>query len=395
MATAEPVYLDAAATTPLGPAAHQAMLPWLTEQFGNASSAHATGRRARRAIEDAREQVAQLLDAMPDEVIFTSGATEANNLAILGMLGPASTPTLTAASGPTPAHILASPIEHSCVSEPLARLASLGHTVEFLSVGSDGVVQLDDLPARLRPNTRLLCLMLVNHETGAIQPVAGAARLAMQSAAGVRLHCDAAQAVGKLPISFRMLGASTLSASAHKFHGPPGVGLLLARSDVPLAPLLHGGHQERGRRPGTEPVALVVGLAAALAAAERDRAAHTAHVTALRQRFLDVLMTRAEPVIVNGPTTGGLPHVLNVSFPGCVAGVLLMKLDLAGVACSTGSACSSGSLLPSPVLRAMGLDEARLTSAMRFSFHAGLTLAQVEDAAQRVAAAVRQMRALA
>jgi cysteine desulfurase len=381
MPGSELVYLDAAATTPLSPAAREAMLPWLTEQFGNASSAHRAGRRARQAIEDARELVARLLDASPEEVIFTSGATEANNLAIRAAL---------AAAGP-PAHILASPIEHACIIEPLAQLARAGHRVEWLPVGADGVVQLTDLPARLRPDTRLLCLMLVNHETGAIQPVAEAARLA----AGVRLHCDAAQAVGKLPVSFRRLGVATLSASAHKFHGPPGVGLLLARADMPLEPLLHGGHQERGRRPGTEPVALIVGLAAALAAAERHREAHTAHVLALRQRFLDVLSARARPLVVNGPATGGLAHVLNVSFPGCVAGVLLMKLDLAGIACSTGSACSSGSLLPSPVLRAMGVGEDRLTSAMRFSFHAGLSLGEVEEAAQRVATAVEQMRALA
>lgn len=374
------IYLDNNATTPMLPAVFEAMRPYLTELHGNPASAHRVGQRARRALEDAREQVAALLGADADEVVFTSGATEANNLALFGL------------AGAPPGHLLVSAIEHPSVAEPMRRLAQFGFDVEVLPVDAVGAVAVEALVARLRPETRLVSVMRANHETGALQPVAElAAALDNRTA----FHCDAVQAVGKVAVHFHDLGVGTLALSAHKFHGPKGVGALLVRKGTRLSPLLWGGHQQQGRRPGTEPVALAVGLAAALDLWQREAAARTEQVRRLRAHFLSHLRATAAPVIVNGPADDGVPHTLNLSFPGCKADALLINLDLAGVACATGSACSSGSLLPSPVLQAMGVGEDVLHSAMRFSFSALLTDAEVLDAAHRVAAAVERLRQLA
>lgn len=373
------IYLDNNATTPLLPAVAEAMQPFLSDRFGNPASSHRFGRHARQALEDARERTAALLDAHADEVTFTSGATEANNLAVFGLLH-----TAAASTG----HIIASPIEHPCVSEPLRQLADTGHAVDYLPVNRDGVVQAPALTGLLRPDTRLVCVMLANHETGAIQPIAELTA----AAPGHAFHCDAAAAAGKMTLSFRRLGVTTLTISAHKFHGPKGVGALVVRRHTTLRPLLFGGHQQQGRRPGTEPVALAVGLAAALELATRDLDVRRARVLALRRRFLDTLRATAAPVVLNGPEDCGLPHTVNLSFPGCQADVLLINLDLAGVACSTGSACSSGSLLPSPVLQAMTLPDDVLRSAMRFSLSALLTEPEVDEAARRVAGVVARLR---
>jgi cysteine desulfurase len=373
----DPIYLDNNATTPLLPAVWEAMRPYLTDAYGNPASAHRVGRRARQGLEDARERTAALLGADPDEVVFTSGATEANNLALFGL------------AGEPPGHLIASPIEHPCVIEPVRRLAQLGFAVDWLPVDPAGVVRAEALSDVLRPDTRLVSVMLANNETGAVQPVpALVATLAGRAA----FHCDAAQAVGKRPVHFHDLGVTALTLSAHKFHGPKGVGALLLRRGARLRPLLWGGHQQQGRRPGTEPVALAVGLAAALEEWRRDAQARQDHVVRLRHRFLDRLRSTAGPVVLNGPAEGGLPHTLNLSFPGCRADALLMNLDLAGVACATGSACSSGSLLPSPVLQAMGVPEEVLHSAMRFSLSPLLSEAEVDEAATRIALVVGRLR---
>src|SRR5262245_8381972 len=227
------IYLDHASTTPVLPEAWEAMRPYAAEHFGNPASAHAAGRKARQPLEAAREHIAQLLGASPEEVIFTSGATEANNLAIFGL------------AGSPPGHILASPVEHPCVTEPLRQLAGRGFAVQYVPVDRNGLVSVDQLLARVRPDTRLAVVMLVNHETGVIQPVD---RLAVVSRCA--FHTDAAQAVGKLPVSFQKLGVTTLSLSAHKFGGPKGIGALVVRGGARLAPQLFGGHQQQGRRPG-------------------------------------------------------------------------------------------------------------------------------------------------
>jgi cysteine desulfurase len=371
------IYLDNNATTPMLPSVWEAMQPFLTEVYGNPASAHAAGRRARRALEDAREQVAGLLGAHPDEVVFTSGATESNNLALLGLCGD------------PPGRLVASPVEHPSVAGPLQYLAAHGFDLDTLPVDGRGVVEADALPGLLRPDTRLVSVMLANHETGAVQPVrALAARLEGRAP----FHCDAVQAVGKCPVHFHDLGVTALALSAHKFHGPKGIGALLLRRGVKLRPLLRGGHQQRGHRPGTEPVALAVGLATALGYAVREMDERRERVRRLRERLLGALRAAAAPVVLNGPADGGVPHTLNLSFPGLKADALLMNFDLAGVACSTGSACSSGSLLPSPVLQAMGVSEGVLHSAMRFSLSPLLTEAEVDEAARRIAGVVGRLR---
>jgi cysteine desulfurase len=379
-----PLYLDHNATTPLLPEAWDAMRPVVEQAFGNPSSAHQTGRKARRALEDAREQIAALLGASPDEVTFTSGATEANNLAVFGLAN--RTPDL------APRHVLASPLEHPCVIGPLKELEARGFTVEWLPVSARGVVPANAVASFVRPETAFVSVMLANHETGAIQPVR---EIAATLPPGVPLHTDAAQAAGKIPINFRALGATALTASAHKFRGPKGIGVLLVKRGTTLRPLMFGGHQQQGRRPGTEPVALAVGMAVALEHAVRNLEAHRSHLEAIRARLEARLRDLVSPIVVNGPGPGSadaLPTTLNVSFPGCRADLLLMALDLAGVACSTGSACSSGSLLPSPVLRAIGVPDDILRSALRFSFGPTLSFADIDDAAGRIGIAVKRLR---
>jgi cysteine desulfurase len=370
------IYLDNSASAPVVPEVWAAMQPFLGgDRPGNPASSHAFGRRARQALEDARERVASLLDAQPDEVLFTSGATEANNLAIFGLVEPA------------PGAIVVSSVEHPCVLEPVRLLATRGYSQLALPVTTAGSVNLTH--AEFPAETRLVSVMLANHETGAVQPVA---TLVQRLGGRAPFHCDAAAAAGKMPVSFRKLGVSALTVSGHKFHGPQGVGALLVKRQAKLRPQLWGGHQQQGRRPGTEPVALAVGLATALEWCERHREAHRAKVLALRQRFLDCLHRHAAPLVLNGPADDGIPHTMNISFPGCPADVLLMKLDLAGVACSTGSACSSGSLLPSPVLLAMGLETARLHSAMRFSLSSLLDEKDVSEACVHISKFINELR---
>jgi cysteine desulfurase len=365
------IYLDHNATTPLLPEVWDAMRPHLFEAFGNPASAHAMGRKARQSLDDARERIAHLLGAHADEVTFTSGATEANNIAVFGY---------------SVSRVYASHIEHPCVVEPVKQLESRGVAVEWLPVDTRGVVQCSAHADALH------CVMLANHETGAIQPVSD---IAKSLPTGAHLHCDAVQAVGKIRVNFRELGATSLTASAHKFGGPKGIGVLLAKRGTKLRPLAFGGHQQKGTRPGTEPVPLAVGMACALELMTQRLAENHAKLEALRARLWNALQTACAPVVLNGPAigeSGVLPTTLNVSFPGCRADVLLMSLDLAGVACSTGSACSSGSLLPSPVLRAMGVPDTVLRSALRFSFSANQTLAEIDEAATRIANCVRRTR---
>jgi cysteine desulfurase len=374
-----PIYLDHNATTPTRPEVWDAVRA-ADDAFGNPSSAHRAGRAARRTLDDARERVAALLGCEPDEVIFTSGATEASNLAVFGlsvrggwMVGNA-------------AHIVSSPLEHPCVIEPLKQVGIRGASLDWLRVSDAGVVDLVDVP--VRADTRFVSVMLVNHETGAVQPVGA---LVDAVPPDVPVLTDAAQAVGKMPVNFRDLDVTVLTASAHKFGGPKGIGLLVLRRDTPFTPTVFGGHQQRNRRPGTEPVSLAVGLATALELAVSEMAANRAKWEALRARFCKRLQAEAAPIVFNGPPDA-LPTTLNVSFPGCRADLLLMALDLAGVACSAGSACSSGSLLPSPVLRAMGLSSEVVRSALRFSFGRDTDFADIDEASGRVGEVTRRLR---
>ena len=306
------IYLDNNASTPMVPAVWEAMQPFLGDRPGNPASSHRFGRLARKALEDARERIAGLLDAHPDEVLFTSGATEANNLALFGMVPPGTGVIVTSA------------VEHPCVAEPVRQLSLRGYAHTAFPVTTTGIVDLAqaDFPA----DTCLVSIMLANHETGALQPVEA---LAHRLNGLAPFHCDAAAAAGKIPVSFHRLGVTTLTLSGHKFHGPPGIGALLVKRHARLNPLLWGGHQQQGRRPGSEPVALAVGLAAALGWCEQHRVRHDAKIRGLRQRFLATLRAEAAPIVLNGPADDGIPHTMNVSFPGCSADVLLMKLDLA------------------------------------------------------------------
>jgi cysteine desulfurase len=374
------IYLDYHATTPMIPEVWEAMQPYLTENFGNPGSAHQAGRKARRSLEDARESIASRLGAFPDEIIFTSGATEANNLALFGLIGN------------PPGHILASLMEHPCVIEPIKQLEGIGFDLEWLQSQPNGLIPLERIVSRIRPDTRLLTLMLVNHETGVIQRIGDCGRVLGELPSPPLFHCDAAQAVGKIAVHFHQLSIDAMTVSAHKFHGPKGIGVLVLKRCVKLHPLLYGGHQQQGRRPGTESVALAVGMARALEYCIHHLEERTTQVTNLRRRFMEMIRSQIPDVVINTPFETSSPYVLNLSFPHCRAEMLLMKLDLMGVACSTGSACSSGSLLPSPVLHAMQVPEEILRSAMRFSFNPSLTEQEIETAAKGVCEAVNKVR---
>jgi cysteine desulfurase len=394
-----PIYLDHNATTPLAPEAAEAIARCQREAWANPASQHAAGRRARALLEDAREGIAALLGAdlagrTPDRLLFTSGGTEANNLALLGLAESARRSGKERAQPDDAPHAIISSIEHPSVIGPAEELARRGWRVDRAAVTADGVVDAAALIERIGPATRLVSLMLGNNETGALQPVQEIALAkSLRTGEGVIVHTDAVQVVGKLPVDFRDLGVDALSASGHKFHGPRGIGLLLLRHGVPIAPLHYGGAQQEGLRPGTEPVALAVGMHAALAAAVRDLAARAARMTALRDRFETTLAAELPGIVVHAGSAARLPHTSNIAFPGCDRQALLIALDLAGIACSTGSACASGSSEPSPALAAMGLPAGLLSSSLRFSLGAGTTAEEIDEAARRIVRICRDFQA--
>jgi cysteine desulfurase len=366
------LYLDHNSTSPLDPRVAEVMWHYARQHPGNPASAHRAGASARRALDDARQTVASLLGASPNEVIFTSGATEANNLAI---------------RGGDSLRVCFSEIEHPSVVEPARLCVSRGAALHTVAVDAQGRFVPESFPSEA-DDTTLVLAQLANHETGVLQNIASL----RQRLPHARFHCDATQAVGKVPIHFHQLGISSLACSAHKFNGPPGIGMLLVNRCTRLKPLLVGGHQQNGLRPGTEPVLLAVGLAHALSLAVAEIDQRRATCERLRQVFLQSL--GSQTFVLNPETTSAsLPHTINISFPGCPRDLLFIRLDLAGIDCSTGSACSSGSLLASPVLKAMGVQTDRLASALRFSLSHVLPEDAVRDAAQRVAREVSQLRA--
>lgn len=379
-----PIYLDHNASAPLDPEVLEAMRPHLLAP-GNPESRHGLARGMRRAIDHARETIAGILNAEPSEIVFTSGGTEANNLAVFG---------LAAGEGREGArHVVTSPIEHPAVAEPVARLEAGGFVVDRGLVSSDGRVDIWTMFDQVGPQTRLSTLILAHNETGVIQHVGLLAKRAQ--AVGVPVHTDAVQAVGRIPVDFRALGVATLAASAHKFHGPVGVGFLLVRSGTRLEPMLLGGGQQGGRRPGTQAVALAVGMAAALRRWHLEAGARIARWHALKRRLEGGIVAGLgrEAVVTTGPIEPGstLPQTLHLGFPGLDGDALLLQLDLAGVSVSMGSACASGSTTASPSLVAMGVPADRLRSSVRFSLGAGTTEVEIEEAAGRVVAAVRRV----
>ena len=368
------LYLDHNATAPIHPLVAEAVERAFRELRGNASSVHLEGRKARAIVEDAREQVAALLDADPEEVIFTSGGTEANNLALHGLLKLA----------PPNAPVGVSAIEHPSVLEP-ARAWGEPRMV-ILPAERSGVVNLEmALEYAGRPGA-VLAIMLANNEVGTLQPVE---RVCRELSKGTLIHVDAVQAVGKVPISFRSLGATTLSLSAHKFQGPPGVGALLIRRDIDLPPLLHGGRQEKGKRPGTEPAALIHGLAVALRLACTEWMSQAKELGQLRDYLEEELLRLWPDAYVHGASAPRVYNTTNICFRGLDAQQLLLALDARGVACSTGSACSSGAPEPSHVLLAMGVSEAEARASLRISLGIPANRVFVDEALNRFADAIR------
>lgn len=372
------IYLDHNATTPIHPDVVRAMDRSYAEGYANPASQHRPGQQARKVLEDARERIAQILGAdltgnQPDRLIFTSSATEANNLAVLG---------IARAGGAEPGQVIISAVEHPSVIEPAEQLMEQGWEYDGLAVDSHGVVRTELLPGLLTEKARLVSVTLGNHDTGVLQPVPRLAELCNR--AGVPLHTDAAQVVGKLEVGFRQLGVASMSLGAHKFRGPLGIGALIVRHDVALRPLMFGGPHQWGKRPGTESVALAVGMLTALEIWQKERQDHTQRMTALRDRFESGLRAGVPGMIVNGGGARRLPNTSNVAFPGPDGQVLLMALDLSGVACSVGSACSSGSMELSPTLRAMGLANEIVARSLRFSLGATTTQAEVDEAVRRI-----------
>jgi cysteine desulfurase len=377
------VYLDYNATTPVDPEVREAMLPFLGEEFGNPSSVHPLGRRARRAVEQARQQVAELLKASdPSEIIFTSGATEANNMALLGA---------TLFAGHKTGHIVTTQIEHPCVMGVCQFLERWGFRVTYLPVDRQCRVPPESVLDALTDDTLIVSVMLANNETGTVQPVAEIAQLVKERRPDVLVHTDAVQAIAKVPVDVQALGVDLLSISAHKFYGPKGIGALYIRSGTKLEPLLRGGHQEHGMRAGTENVAGIVGLGKAAEIARRDFEVVTQHLWRLREKFLRLIdelpMTR-----LNGHRQFTLPSTANVCLLGADALAVQANLSQRGVCVSVGSACSSGSLKPSHVLRAMGLSELAAFCSVRFSWGKFTTEDDIDYAVEQTKEVVTLLR---
>jgi cysteine desulfurase len=348
-----PIYLDYNATTPILPEVVDAMLPYLREHFGNPSSLHPYGRVARVAVDKAREEIALLLGCLPEEITFTSGGTESNNLAILGSVE---------ATGGRGA-VVTSVIEHPAVSRPCEVLERQGARLTLLGVDEFGVVRLDEARAALKSAPRLVTVMHANNETGSIQPIAELAAAAKEH--GALVHTDAAQSVGKIPVNVNDLGVDLLTVAGHKLYAPKGVGALYVRSGTRLQPVVVGAGHERGLRPGTENVASIVGLGAACALARRTLAAESERVRMLRDRLWTDLKTEISALRLNGHATERLPNTLNVLFPGVRSSALLEAAP--AIAASAGSACHEGGETASPVLLAMGVDPADGLGAVRLS----------------------------
>lgn len=383
------IYLDHAATTPVRPEVLEAMLPYFTQRFGNPSSIHTPGQEARKAVEDAREQVAAVLGCRPSEVVFTSGGTEADNAAIKGVA---------LALRHTGNHIVTSAIEHHAVLHTCHQLEMLGFRTTLVPVDRYGRVDPDAVGRAITPGTVLVSIMYANNEVGTVQPIADIARVVRErgKALGrpIPFHTDAVQAPGLLPLDVEALGVDLLSLSAHKFYGPKGVGVLYIRRHTPFEPLLMGGGQERERRSGTENVPGIVGLAAALVLAEEERPRESARLRALRDRFIAAVLERVPGAILNGHPTQRLSNNAHFSFPGVEGEPILLGLDMEGICASSGSACSTGSLEPSHVLTAMGIPPDIARSSVRFTMGRDTTEEGIERVLRVLPDLVGRLRSL-
>ncbi len=374
------VYFDNNATTPLLPEVFEAMQPYFVEHFGNASSIHHHGQETRAAVERARESVVELLGCRPSEIVFTSGGTEADNLALFGLARPGD-------------HLISSTIEHHAVLNSCKQLQSAGCEVTYVPVDGRGLVDPDDVRRALRPNTKLISIMMANNETGVLQPVEEIGRIAAE--ADVYFHTDAVQAAGKVPVDVKQIGCDLLSISGHKIHAPQGVGALYVRKGTLLHPLFYGGSHERSRRAGTENVAGIAGLGKAAEIAKRAlESGDLLRMAEMRDRIEQTFLVEMESIGVNGAGAPRVPNTTNIYFDYIEGEALVIALDLKGLAVSTGAACSSGAIEPSHVLTAMGLRPDRARASIRFSLGKQNTPDDVQFALDLVPATVARLREL-
>lgn len=376
------IYLDNSATTPLSEEVLAAMTPYLTGNFGNPDSLHSYGRSAVKAVDEARDLIAECLHAKSNEIYFTSGATESDNWALKGTL----------AASKKGKHALVSSIEHPALIKPANYLKTRGYDIAFIPADKSGIIDVDFLKRSVRGDTVIVCCMTANNEIGTIQPVDEVVKAA--KSVGAYAMTDAVQAVGALDISVDKTGVDMLSLSAHKFYGPKGVGLLYVKTGVKIDPLVEGGEQERKKRGGTTNVAGVVGMSVALKRAIDDRETNSAKILALRERFVDEVLSDISGVKLNGDREKRLPLNADFSFEGVNGEALLYNLDLAGVAASNGSACSSGTVEPSHVLSAIGLSAKEASSSVRFTFGKNNTAEEVDFAAKTLKTCVERLRNL-
>jgi len=369
------IYLDNNATTPLASDVANAMDRCLRDNFGNPSSSHIYGRKAKKAVQNSREKVAELIGAKPEEIIFTSGGTEANNMAIIGT-------AMKYRSG----HIITSCIEHPSVMNPLKHLESLGYSVTYLPVNKDGMVSASDVLRHINKHTILITIMHSNNETGSIQPIAAIGKAARSI--GITFHCDAAQSVGKVPVNVNSLNVDLLSIVSHKFYGPKGVGALYMRSGTEIKPISYGASHEHGLRPGTENVAGIVGLGKASELAKKELKKRVMGMNHLSQLLYNHLKDNIPGVKLNGHRTKRLPNTLNISFPDVSGAALLLKLKKE-VAVSAGSACHAGKQTPSDTLKAMGVSDQDALSSLRISLGRTNTESQIRKAAKAIVRAYR------
>jgi cysteine desulfurase len=380
------IYLDHNATTPVDAAVLDAMLPFFSGDFGNASSIHVFGQRARAAVETAREQVAALINARPQEIVFTSGGTESDNHAIFGIIANAQQ-----SSGASP-HIVTTAVEHEAVLNACQALEKRGVAVTYLAVDRDGLIDPRELRKAIRSETALITAMHANNELGTIQPLSEIGQVARE--ADIYFHTDAVQSAGKIPIDVRALQIDLLALSGHKIYAPKGIGALFIKSGTHLKQFLYGGHHQRGFRPGTENVPGIVGLGKAAEIARLSLDSDSAHISALRDKLEHGLLSRIPDARANAASASRTPNTSNIVFSGIEGEALVIALDLKGLACSTGAACSSGAVEPSHVLTAIGLSTADARSSIRFSLGRHTTKEEIAAALEIVSAAVAQLRSI-
>ncbi|MEW5795400.1 MAG: cysteine desulfurase family protein [Candidatus Zixiibacteriota bacterium] len=378
------IYLDHNATTPVDPEVVDAMLPYFGRQFGNASSVHGFGREAKVALEQSREQIATFINCDPSELYFTSGGTESDNIAVLG--------TAYQLKGKKN-HLIVGATEHHAVLEPAEHLTHKeGFKLDILPVDGDGFSSPDDLLKLVSDQTALVSVMHANNETGAVQEIAALSQVTRGK--GVLFHTDAVQSMGKIKVDVKDLGVDLLSLTGHKIYGPKGTGALFIRKGVKIAPLFYGGSHEKKRRPGTENVAGAVGLAKTLEIAERRRDEDFRRLYELAEYFIDQVISSVPDVSLNGPRTNRIPQTVNISFAGIEGESIVLSLDLEGIACSAGSACTSGATEPSHVLVAMGKPKIQAQGAIRFSMGRSTTREQIDFVIAKIGPVVQRLRHL-